>query len=92
MTEIGTVVMPKYDSVITFRDTHYEKLPQVEKDKVIAHQMQHVENELLLNKPEKDLQHEEEENKGEVADKAEDEIDEELVEFEDSQDSGATRR
>jgi hypothetical protein len=36
MTELGTVVMPEYDKVITFRDEH-ANLPQVEKYKVMAH-------------------------------------------------------
>jgi hypothetical protein len=70
MTESGTVVMPKNDSVITFRDTHYEKLPHEGKDKVIAHKMQHIENEKLLFKiAEKDIQQEDGETKQEAVEK-----------------------
>jgi hypothetical protein len=87
MAKNGTVVIPEFEKVITFRNIHYEKLPQLEKYKVIAHKLQHVENkELLRKKAEQDLPSEEDENKKEVADTSDDEMDEELVDFEDSQD------
>jgi hypothetical protein len=59
LTELGTVVMPEYDKVMTLRNQRYSKLPQLEKDKIMAHQMQHAENkELDIKKVRKRLQEE----------------------------------
>jgi predicted metallopeptidase len=51
--------MPEYDKAMTLRNERYSKLPQPEKDKIMAHQMQHAENkELDINKVRKRLQEE----------------------------------
>jgi hypothetical protein len=87
MSELGTMVMPGYDNVITFKDEKYMNLPQVDKDIAMAHQMQHIENkEMLIKKAEKEMQQEKEEDKKDEAGKEKEEMEEELIDFQDSQD------
>ena len=44
MSELGIVTMLAYDHAFTLKPGNYEKLPRIEKHKVIAHQMHNMEN------------------------------------------------
>jgi hypothetical protein len=82
--------MPEFDEAIHMRETRSADMIQTEQDRVMAHQLQDKENKKLLEK-EGILLGEEEENeaKGEQVEKpGEEEMEEELVDYEERQDRG----
>jgi hypothetical protein len=90
-TEIGTMVMPEFNKVIHMRETRFEDMIQTEKDIVLAHQLQDNENKKLLEKKGiclGDVEEEAEKVKQveHVEKTGEEELDEELVHYEECQD------
>jgi hypothetical protein len=84
MTEMGTVAMPKFNQVINLREKKYTDMSRMEKDQVLAHQMQDKENNLLLQKNGITLGEEDEQKDKEEETKGEEEMEEGLVDFDDS--------
>jgi hypothetical protein len=90
MADLLTKPRYDYNKVIHMRESRYEDMTQIEKDKVLAHQLQDKENKKLLeNKGIRLGDVEEEADKvkqvEQVEKTGEDELDEELVDYEESQ-------